>query len=252
MDLAEIKYTYIAGIKTACVSRRELVDIILTHINKFRGGLVHDPLLVFDINGQAISMANSSKEFNSLLGAADIIHADGQSVVFASKRFSGNSIPERTATTDTIHDIGKLATFSVNNFLLGGEPHVAQKCSAVLESKYKNFSTAGFNDGFFKPSDSQSIINKINASNPDILWVGLGKPKEQKFCVQYKHSIKVPVIITCGGCYNYVTGEYGRAPDFMQKYGLEWLYRLIENPRRLFWRYLTTNTHAIYCILFKK
>jgi N-acetylglucosaminyldiphosphoundecaprenol N-acetyl-beta-D-mannosaminyltransferase len=86
-------------------------------------------------------------------------------------------------------------------------------------------------------------------SQADILWVGLGKPKEQTFVIRNKLLIKVPVIITCGGCYNFVTGDYKRAPLLFQKLGLEWLHRAVTEPRKLLWRYLTTNPHAIYCAI---
>jgi exopolysaccharide biosynthesis WecB/TagA/CpsF family protein len=197
-------------------------------------------------------MANSDSHFNRLLSYADIIHADGQSVVTMSKWTDGPSIPERSATTDMIHDIPQINAKRVRHFLLGGTEEIVEKCAYNLSQNYSNFKIAGTLHGYFTGVENSEIVNIINESDCDILWVGLGKPKEQKWVVDNKHQLNVPVIITCGGCYNYVTGDYSRAPIWMQKIGLEWFVRVMSEPKKFFWRYLTTNPHSIYCVLKHK
>jgi exopolysaccharide biosynthesis WecB/TagA/CpsF family protein len=186
------------------------------------------------------------------MSAADIIHADGQSVVTMSKWVAGPNIPERSATTDTIHDIPQLNRHAVRHFLLGGEEAIVANCAKILSQKYKNFVIAGTHHGYFDKEQSESVIQKINQAKVDILWVGLGKPLEQQWIAKFKDQLQVRVIISCGGCYNYVTGEYARAPLWMQNSGLEWLHRAFTEPRKFLWRYITTNPHSIFCVFKHK
>lgn len=247
--LSEITTVNIGGINTACLSRKDLALII--------GKVAIDdslsqPVLIFDSNGHGISEANLNPRFHELLKAADIVHADGQSVVKFSKHFYEKefSIPEATPTTDTIHEIPEYNLENINHFLLGGKESVVKKASEILVEKHPRFILSGYQDGYFSEAEELDIVNKIDESGCQVLWVGLGKPKEQEFCVRNKQNFKnVKVIITCGGCYNYITGEYKRAPKWMQDSGFEWLHRMLTQPKHLFWRYLTTNPHAIYCML---
>jgi N-acetylglucosaminyldiphosphoundecaprenol N-acetyl-beta-D-mannosaminyltransferase len=249
MDLSEVDFSYVAGIKTACLSRSQLVRLFVEHIIEFRRGDRTQPLTVFDTNGHGISMAHQDGQFYSALKHADVIHADGQSVVSFSRWFGNKVIPERSATTDTIHDIPIQYNGEVSHFLLGGTQGVVEGCAAILANTYPNFKIAGTQHGYFSVDEEQAVIDHINRSQADVLWVGLGKPKEQLFVIRNKHKFKIPVIITCGGCYNYITGDYARAPKLMQNMGFEWLHRALTEPRKFLWRYLTTNPHAIYCAI---
>tara|TARA_Y100000310_G_C20699237_1_gene828143 strand:+ start:66 stop:842 length:777 start_codon:yes stop_codon:yes gene_type:complete len=248
MKMEEVVFTNVGGLKTACLSRKQLVDLIVERIKSHTlENAEPSPLTIFDSNGQGISIANSDPEFMRLLESADIIHADGQSVVAFSKWFTDKPIPERTATTDTIHDIPQLSSENVRHYLLGGQQSIVEKCAGILKQRYANFHIAGTHHGYFDESNEAEVIAAINAANVDVLWVGLGKPKEQEFVVRNKSKLNVSVIITCGGCYNYITGDYKRAPEFMQRIGFEWLHRAVTEPRKFLWRYITTNPHSIYC-----
>jgi N-acetylglucosaminyldiphosphoundecaprenol N-acetyl-beta-D-mannosaminyltransferase len=255
MTLDKVSQTFVAGIKTACISRQGLVDIITTKAKSYKSTSLSEktlraPMVVFDVNGHAISMAHSSSEFYSALKEADIIHADGQSVVNFSGWFGNKKIiSERTPTTDTIHDIPTMYDEPLSHYLLGGQQQVVAKCAEVLSQQYPNFIVSGIRNGYFSAEEEQDVINSINDAAPDVLWVGLGKPKEQLFVIKNKSKLKVPVIITCGGCYNYITGDYARAPKWMQNVGMEWLHRALTEPKKFLWRYITTNPHAIYCVL---
>ncbi|GAA0364417.1 polysaccharide biosynthesis UDP-hexose transferase UppL [Bowmanella denitrificans] len=251
MRLEDVTFTQVGGLKTACITRAELVDVIARRITayRWRQRLADElaPMLIFDSNGQGISIANSNPNFMAILRQADLIHADGQSVVNFSRLFADHEIPERSATTDTIHDIPTFHHGPLRHFLLGGHKRVVEECAKRLQTRYANFCVAGTHDGYFSLKQEKQVLAEINRVQPDVLWVGLGKPKEQAFCTRNKLWLHVPVIITCGGCFNYVTGDYKRAPQVMQQLGLEWLHRALSEPRKLLWRYLTTSPHAIYC-----
>lgn len=250
MQLDEVEYSNVGGLITACINREQLVNVMVTRVAEYKdvkSKYFGKNLSIYSTNGHSISIANSDPYMKELLNRADLLHADGQSVVTFSKWFSKTQIPERSATTDTIHDVPSFYNGSLRHFLLGASDETINECAEIMSRRYSNFEIAGVNHGYFSESDVEDVIAKINSSNADVLWVGLGKPKEQQFIENYKERFKVPVIISCGGCYNFVTGSYKRAPQWMQSIGLEWLHRALTQPKKLIWRYLTTNPHAIYC-----
>ena len=136
MRLEDVRFTQVGGLRTACVTRAELVDVIAQRIAAYRQHQrLEDelsPMLVFDSNGQGISIANSNPNFMGILRQADLIHADGQSVVKMSRLFAEHQIPERTATTDTIHDIPNHHKGRLRHFLLGGHKRVVEECAKRL------------------------------------------------------------------------------------------------------------------------
>jgi exopolysaccharide biosynthesis WecB/TagA/CpsF family protein len=252
MKLEDVVHTNVGGLRTACVTRKELVELMANRIDEYADEssiFFNQPMTVYSANGHSISIANLDTDMCDLLNGADILHADGQSVVSFSRLFSERTIPERSATTDTIHDFPKLINQPKRHFLLGAERNVVEQAASVMTSKYQNFIVCGTQNGYFDEADELKVIEQINATAPDILWVGLGKPKEQEFIANNKDNINVPVIISCGGCYHFINGDYSRAPKWMQEIGLEWLHRAATQPKKLLWRYLTTNPHAIFCVL---
>ena len=239
----------VGGLKTACLSRGELSALMVGDCFAARSNPRRLPKLVFASNGHVVSLAASDAEFRRLNEFADIIHADGQPVVVASK-LTGAPIPERSATTDFFHDaaIAALAT-DLTFYLLGATEDVNGACAARMKKLYPGLKIVGRRNGFFSRDEEAAICEEINASKADIVWVGLGVPLEHGFCVRNKHRLKAGWLVTAGGCFNYVTGHYARAPQWMQRFGLEWLHRLCHEPRRLFWRYAVTNPHALWLLL---
>ncbi|ANI76519.1 MULTISPECIES: WecB/TagA/CpsF family glycosyltransferase [Sphingobium] len=206
-------------------------------------------LLVFDCNGQGLSMNASDAAFRADLAQADLIHADGQIIVLASRWFSTTPIADRSSTTDMFIDsLGRAAEHGVRYFLLGGEEKVNAECARRIIEATPGLELAGRRNGFWSREEEEALIAEINATSPDVLWVGTGKPREQAFCVRHRDRIKAGWIVTCGGLFNYVTGDYPRAPLWMQKAGLEWLHRMVTRPKQLAWRYITTNPHALWLI----
>jgi exopolysaccharide biosynthesis WecB/TagA/CpsF family protein len=241
----------VGGIRTACLSREQLTALMLGDCMAARGGN-RRPKLIFASNGHAIALAATDAQFRQHFEAANLIHADGQPVVLASKLLTKSPIPERSATTDFIHDAAAAAEVGgLRFYLLGGSEHVNADCAAALNQRYPMLHIAGRRNGYFQVDIETAICDAINASGADVLWVGLGVPLEYEFCVRNRHRLNVGWIVTCGGCFNFVTGDYVRAPQWMQTCGLEWLYRLLREPRRLFWRYAVTNPLALFALLTK-
>lgn len=205
--------------------------------------------LVFDANGQGIALAKTDPAFRDAFGHADIVHADGQFIVAVSRRYCEEPIPERAPTTDMIHDFAAACEKSGRSFyLLGAREHTNAGCAARLKELYPRLRIVGRHHGFFKGRED-AILEDIHRCAPDFLWVGLGKPLEQEFCAQYREDLNAVWTITCGGCFNFVTGEYKRAPLWMQDAGVEWVHRMMTQPRHLAMRYVRTNPRALMLAL---
>jgi N-acetylglucosaminyldiphosphoundecaprenol N-acetyl-beta-D-mannosaminyltransferase len=238
----------IGGVRIARLTRAAAAQLVAGDCLAARGTAAN-PRLMFTANGHSISRAASDREYRALVDAADMVRADGQSVVMASK-FTRSPIPERSATTDFIHDAAAAAqTHGLRFYLLGASEEINARAAAILEKSYPGLIIAGRRDGYFRRADEEAICAAINAARPDVIWVGLGVPLEQRFAVRNKHRLNAGWLVTCGGCLNFVAGDYKRAPKWMQETGLEWLHRLARDPQRLFWRYAISNPHALYLML---
>jgi exopolysaccharide biosynthesis WecB/TagA/CpsF family protein len=240
----------VGGVVVATASRSELTRrIIADCLNRRRDGGTAPPRLLFDANGHALSLAARDPAYARALEAADALHADGGSIVLASRFLSGEAIAERSATTDMIHDLAAAGVgHGIRHYLLGATEEVNASCARRLEQIHPGIVIAGRHHGYFAPQEEQSLIEDINASAADLLWIGLGKPREQLFAVRNQHRIRAGWAITCGGCFNYVTGHYRRAPRWMRDNHLEWLFRAVTTPK-LLWRYATTSPHAVWLAL---
>lgn len=242
-----IPHLIVGGVRVAPLSRAEITSLVVGHSKDHREEThPRSPVrLLFSANGHALSLAARNREFRDALGRADLVHADGQAIVFVSKIAQDPGIPERSATTDLLHDLSPVcAAEGLSFFLLGGTEDVNARCAEALTRLYPGLAIAGRRDGYFSPEQEQEVCAAINASAADILWVGLGKPAEQLFCVRNRDRLDAAWVVTCGGTFRFVTGDYKRAPLWMQRAGLEWLFRVLSSPRKLLWRYLTTNFHA--------
>ena len=213
-----------------------------------RGGR---PLYFTSVNGEAIARASRDPKLAALFLAADQILADGQPLVFASRFLCRTKLPERVATTDLIHDVARLAEQSGASFyLLGSEEEENRRAAETLRKAYPKLRIVGRCHGFLTGEALVAKLGEIDRLAPDIIWLGLGVPAEQQFVLDYSHLLpNTGVIKTSGGLFNHISGRNPRAPLWMQRAGFEWLWRMMMEPRRLFWRYLTTNPRAVYALL---
>lgn len=242
-----IDHVIVGGMRVALASAADLTDALIADCLARREGRATRTRVVVDANGHGLSLRATDPAYRAAVDAADVVHADGAFIVLAARLLARAAPPERTATTDMIHDAARAAVaHGLSFYLLGGEERVNASCAALLEERYPGLRIAGRRNGFFPPEETTAVVEAINASGADILWVGLGKPNEQLFAAAHASALQCGWAITCGGCFNYITGDYSRAPLWMQKAGLEWLHRLATRPRALFWRYALTSPHAIW------
>ncbi len=206
------------------------------------------PLYLTSANGEVLARVASEPDLATMIGAADQIVADGQPLVLASRYRCRAALPERVATTDLFHDVARRAEREgITFYMLGATPEENARAVANVRQAYPRLKIVGHCHGFLKDDALEARLNEIDALAPDILWLAMGVPHEQRFVARYADRLShVGVIKTSGGLFNFLSGTNRRAPDWMQKASLEWLYRIWLEPRRLFWRYAVTNPKAIY------
>jgi exopolysaccharide biosynthesis WecB/TagA/CpsF family protein len=202
-------------------------------------------------NGEVLARAAANPAIAALFASADQVVADGQPLVLASRLLCRVPLPERVATTDLFHDAARLAENEGHSFyLFGASESENARAAAAVAARYPRLRIAGRSHGYLSGADLQARIEEINRLAPDVLWVGLGVPREQEFVRDHAHQLgNVGVVKTAGGLFNFLSGRNRRAPRWMQRIGLEWLWRASVEPARLLPRYLRTNPVAVFLLL---
>jgi exopolysaccharide biosynthesis WecB/TagA/CpsF family protein len=209
------------------------------------------PLYSTSVNGHVISLCARDRALRGLFERADSINADGQPMVSLSRWLARNPIAERVATTDLFPEVARLAAEAgVTFYVLGASEAVNKAAVAATLRAHPKLRIVGRRNGYFSRDEEAGICAEIAALKPDILWVSLGVPLEQQFCVRNLERLTgVGIVKTAGGLFDFVSLAKPRAPQWMQRIGLEWLFRLAIEPRRLFVRYAISNPHALFVML---
>ena len=178
--------------------------------------------------------------------AGDLILADGMSVVW-SLRASGRRIPERVTGVDLMARLLAAAgQHRLRVYFLGARRKVVMALVERTRAQYPGIEIAGFRDGYFGPDDHLSIVEEIRASGAQMLFVGMPTPFKETWCERHRERLNVPLIIGVGGSFDVLAGFIKRAPRWVQSLGMEWFWRLLMEPRKLWKRYLTTNSEFIW------
>ncbi len=187
---------------------------------------------VFTPNSEIIMAAYRDSEFCNILNSSDLVTADGIGVVYASKIVK-NPILERAAGYDiACMTLDKLSKLGGTLYLFGSKPGVAVAAADNIEKKYKGICVVGTSDGYFDAEKEKKIIEDINNKKPDLLFVCLGAPKQEKWIHSHKDELSAKVCLGIGGSIDVFAGNVKRAPQFFTNHGIEWLYRLVKQPSR--------------------
>ncbi len=228
MQHASIPVVDILGAPVARLSLTETAKLITGFVQEGR------PRQVITLNPEYLVRAQSSPELLETVRRADLVTADGVGIVWAAKK-AGAPVPERVTGIDLLQRLAREAgAQGWRVFLLGSRPGVAAKAGRNLTRQYPGLHLVGTEDGYFGPADEPAIIDKIRASGADLLFVGLGAPRQELWTVQNLENLGVPVVIGVGGSFDVVSGEVQRVPSWLQRLNLEWLGRLASDPKR--WR----------------
>lgn len=203
------------------------------------------------VNAVKVANAQKDKQLKESIISCDIINADGQGIVWASQ-FLNRPLPERVAGIDLMEELVRLASKKKYRiFFLGAKEEIVKSVVDIYSNKYNDI-IAGYRNGYFSKEDEAIIAQQIADSNADILFVAMTSPKKEIFLNSYKHLIRTPFIMGVGGSFDVVSGFVKRAPKWMQNWGLEWFYRTLQEPRRMWKRYLFGNSIFIYLVLKEK
>lgn len=241
----------LGGLRIAVLNLEQTADFMVDLV--FPRRQATRPLYLTSANGEVLARCSTEPMTDRLFRAADLINADGQPLVTVSRLKSSLPLPERVATTDLFHVVARKAEAAgLTFYLFGAEEDQNDDAVASVRKDYPELRIVGHCHGYLRGDALRAKVDEINALAPDYLWVALGVPYEQAFVAEFAPRLtKVGIIKTSGGLFNFLSGSRPRAPRWMQHAGLEWAWRIWLEPRRLFWRYLTTNPRALYLLLNK-
>lgn len=191
------------------------------------------PSQVITLNAEIAYMASNDERLKTVINEASLVTPDGIGIVWAARK-KGYILKERVTGIDMVYNLCRLAALKgYKVFMLGAAPGVAEKAAEKLKQMYPRLMVCGTRDGYFKEEEKDEVIKGIREASPHILMVALGAPRQEFFINQHKDELGVPLCIGVGGSFDVIAGVKKRAPSFMIKLNLEWLYRLLSEPSRI-------------------
>ena len=204
-----------------------------------------------DLNVATLVRAHSDHNFLTLINSADIVNLDGMGAVFGA-RFLGIPNCERITGVDLFSDLLQVACdkgYTV--YLLGSTDEVLKATTARAKKCFPNLIIVGSRNGYFFGKEDE-VVHQINLTSPSMLFVGIQSPEKESFIYRNKTSLNCRFVMGVGGTFDVFSGKIRRAPVWMQNYGLEWLYRVMQEPGRMWKRYLTTNSQFAWLLVRAK
>ncbi|MBC2098484.1 WecB/TagA/CpsF family glycosyltransferase [Listeria booriae] len=201
------------------------------------------------INASKINLMATNEELATIINRSPLINADGQSIVWAM-RFLGHTIPERVTGIDLFENlVSESAKKGYRVYYFGATQEVVQEVVRIHQVKYPTLQVAGYRNGYFEESKSEDIAQTIQQSQADIVFVAFSSPKKEYWIHTHKDTMDVPFVMGVGGSFDVIAGVTKRAPKCMQKAGLEWFYRFMQEPRRMFKRYFVGNLSFVWKVM---
>jgi N-acetylglucosaminyldiphosphoundecaprenol N-acetyl-beta-D-mannosaminyltransferase len=230
------KRVALRGVEFDCVVEADVVRYVLAELDAGRGGRISTP------NVDILRRTTSDAEARHHVSSATVVVADGAPLIWAS-RLAGRPLPARVPGSDLIWNLSAaLGKTGRSVYLLGGEPGTAEVAAAVLNNRFPTLVVSGFDSPPFgfdaDPAALDEVCQRATEAKPDLVFVGLGFPKQERLIEQLRATLPSAWFMGCGAAIGFVAGVRQRAPGWMQRAGLEWLHRLISEPRRLVRRYL--------------
>jgi N-acetylglucosaminyldiphosphoundecaprenol N-acetyl-beta-D-mannosaminyltransferase len=200
------------------------------------------------VNAAKLVMLQSDPRLRDIVARCELVNADGQAVVWAS-RLLGDALPGRVAGIDLMHGLFALAEREgYRVFVLGAREVVLERALERLRALHPRLEIAGARSGYFSADEVPEVCAEIRAASADVLFVAMPSPRKEYWLAEHGPTLGVPFLMGVGGSIDVLAGFTRRAPQWMQRAGLEWFYRLAQEPRRLAGRYLTTNTRFVYLV----
>lgn len=236
----------ILGITIDPLTMKETVDAVEQYVLK------KHPLHLMGVNADKINQCHEDEKIKKIVNESGIINADGASVVLAS-RFLGSPVPERVAGIDLMQNLLELSNkkgYSV--YFFGAKEEILQDMLKIFEERYPALNVVGYRNGYFSPEDEKHIQEDIKEKKPDFVFVGITSPKKEYIIQSFMDNEINAVFMGVGGSFDVLSGHIKRAPLWMQNAHLEWLFRVANEPKRLFKRYFVGNVSFIRKVLRAK
>lgn len=205
------------------------------------------PMAHLGVNAANFVLAHDDPRYRDDLLAAELVTADGQSVVWGARLY-GIRVPERVTGIDLMQALlSEAVAHGWGVYLLGARAEVVEELAARLEAE--GVRVAGRHHGYFPEDQSTDVAGRIRASGATLLFVGMTTPRKERFVIHAAVPAGIPFSMGVGGSFDVLAGRVARAPRLLQRIGLEWLFRLVQEPRRLFGRYVVTNTRFLLLLV---
>jgi len=197
------------------------------------------------VNVDKLVKAERDPQLRKIINDCALINADGMPVVWAS-RLLGKPLKERVAGVDLFDSLmTRAAERGWRVFLLGAREEVVTGVKRLYELRYPSLVIAGYRNGYWKPEQESAVVEQIRAARADLLFVAISSPKKEHFLGAHQQHMRVPFAMGVGGTFDVAIGKVSRAPLWMQRAGLEWFYRFLQEPRRMFRRYFIDDMRFI-------
>jgi N-acetylglucosaminyldiphosphoundecaprenol N-acetyl-beta-D-mannosaminyltransferase len=242
--------TPILGVRVDLISLVELIQYVLFMVQGQRKAVIAN------VNVHAVNIAFEHAWFKDFINHSQVVFCDGYGVKWAAKFLHGK-VMQRYTPPDWFDRLASMcAENGISMFFLGTQQDIVEKAEAVFIEKYPSLKIVGVHHGFFDKeavsSENQEVLAGINSVRPDILVVGFGMPAQEKWILDNWGKLQVSVVIPVGAFFDYLAGDVVRAPRWMTDHGLEWLGRLVIEPRRLWRRYLLGNPIFLWRVLLQR
>ena len=236
----------ILGAHIDVLDAKQTVDLVEQYI------VQKEPLHLIGVNADKLNEMAENEDLFQIVNSCGIINADGASVILAS-RYLNKQLPERVAGIDLMQDLVALSEKKAYGiYLLGAKQEVVEKTAQVLLEKHPQLRILGIHNGYFSKEDWPRISEELKAANADIVFVGITSPLKEYLVEYLQNEGHASVFMGVGGSFDVISGNIPRAPKWVQRINMEWMFRLLQEPRRLFKRYFVGNWKFIRAVLREK
>jgi N-acetylglucosaminyldiphosphoundecaprenol N-acetyl-beta-D-mannosaminyltransferase len=242
----DLRAVEILGVRVSCASREDVLQLPLDW------AMGEGKRTIFYVNAHCLNLATREPTYRATLNQADLVYSDGVGVVWASRWLGGCPL-EKVTGRDWIHDFSAQAAQSnLRIYLLAGTQEIIEKAQQNLIRQHTELKIVGTRNGYFEEAESDALIEEINQAAPQILLVGMGTPRQEKWLADHRDQIQAPVCWAVGALFDYVAGVEPPVPGWLNRLNLEWLWRLLVDPLGKWRRYLIGNPLFLYRLLRQK
>lgn len=230
-----------------CAMDNLTMEETLDCIEEFvRSGRPHQHVVV---NVDKVVKAAKDPQLREIINRCDLISVDGMPIVWAS-RVLGKPLKQRVTGVDLFERLlERAAQKGWGVYFLGAREEVVSQVAELAPRRFPGLLIAGYRNGYWKPEDEADVVHDIQSAAPQLLFVAVSSPKKEQFLGQYQERMRVPFAMGVGGTFDVFVGKVQRAPVWMQRFGLEWFYRFLQEPRRMFKRYFIDDMYFFWLLI---